>query len=108
MGICQRPYHLCIQDTHSGAREGYDGLELREKDPEVVAKDRLGELMQEGLHEYNQRRRSDNLEKKRRRGEIEIKEEEEEDDEEAARLDSAEKREERRKFYKVLFNDDNR
>ncbi|XP_052160702.1 protein WHAT'S THIS FACTOR 1 homolog, chloroplastic-like isoform X2 [Oryza glaberrima] len=89
-------------------REGYEGSELREKDPVVAAKDRLGELMQEGLHEYNQRRRSENLEKKRRRGEIEIKEEEEEDDEEAVRLDSAEKREERRKFYKVLFNDDNR
>uniref|UniRef100_J3MD44 PORR domain-containing protein n=2 Tax=Oryza brachyantha TaxID=4533 RepID=J3MD44_ORYBR len=92
-------------------REGYEGSELKEKDPVVAAKDRLGELMQEGLHEYNQRRRAANLEKKRRRGEIEIKEEEEEeeeeDDEAAARLDSAEKREERRKFYKVLFNDDN-
>lgn len=88
-------------------REGYEGSELREKDPVVAAKDRLGELMQEGLHEYNQRRRSDNLEKKRRRGEIEIKEEEEEDDEEAARLDSAKNREEgREKFYKVLFSDE--
>ncbi|KAF0904089.1 hypothetical protein E2562_031765 [Oryza meyeriana var. granulata] len=81
-------------------RDGYEGSELKEKDPVVAAKDRLGELMQEGLHEYNQRRSAANLEKKKRRGEIEIKEEEKEDDEAAAWLDSAEKREERRKFYK--------
>uniref|UniRef100_K3Y335 PORR domain-containing protein n=1 Tax=Setaria italica TaxID=4555 RepID=K3Y335_SETIT len=82
---------------------------LREKDPVVAAKDRLGELMQEGLHEYNQRRRAANIEKKRRRGEIEVKKEEEKvEDEETARLDSAEKREERRRFYKVLFDDGNR
>ncbi|KAL6606996.1 hypothetical protein ACP70R_042649 [Stipagrostis hirtigluma subsp. patula] len=89
-------------------REGYEGSELREKDPVVVAKDRLGELMQEGLHEHNQRRRAANLEKKRKRGDIEVKKEEEEvDKEEAARLDSAEKREERRRFYQVLFGDGN-
>ncbi|WVZ74089.1 hypothetical protein U9M48_022314 [Paspalum notatum var. saurae] len=83
-------------------REGYDGSELREKDPVVVAKDRLGEIMQEGLHEYNQRRRLANLEKKRSRGEVKVKKEENEgEDEEAARLDSVEKREERRRFYKV-------
>ena len=90
-------------------REGYEGSELKEKDPVVVAKDRLGELMQEGLHEYNQRRRVANVEKKRRRGEIEVKKEKEKvEDEEAARLESAEKREERRRFYKVLFDDGNR
>ncbi|CAN6214150.1 unnamed protein product [Urochloa humidicola] len=90
-------------------REGYEGLELREKDPVVAAKDQLGELMQEGLHEYNQRRRAANLEKRRRRGEIEVKKEEEKvEDEDAARLLSAEKREERRRFYKVLFDDGNR
>jgi hypothetical protein len=89
-------------------REGYEGSELREKDPVVAAKDRLGELMQEGLHEYNQRRRAANLEKKRRRGEIEVKKGEEKvEDEEMARLESAEKREERRRFYKVLFDDGN-
>ncbi|KAF8723698.1 hypothetical protein HU200_021661 [Digitaria exilis] len=89
-------------------REGYEGSELREKDPVVAAKDRLGDLMQEGLHEYNQRRRAANLEKKRRRGEIEVKKEEEKvEDQEVARLDSAEKREERRRFYKVLFDDGN-
>ncbi|CAN6164328.1 unnamed protein product [Urochloa humidicola] len=90
-------------------REGYEGSELREKDPVVAAKDQLGELMQEGLHEYNQRRRAANLEKRRRRGEIEVKKEEEKvKDEDAAQLVSAEKREERRRFYKVLFNDGNR
>jgi hypothetical protein len=47
-------------------REGYEGSELKVKDPVVMAKDMLGELMQEGLHEYNQRRRAMNLEKKRR------------------------------------------
>ncbi|KAL5225526.1 hypothetical protein ABZP36_012165 [Zizania latifolia] len=87
-------------------REGYEGSELREKDPVVAVKDMLGELMQEGLHEYNQRKRAANLEKKRSRGEIEVKEQED-DDEAATRLDSADKREERRRFYKVLFNDDN-
>jgi hypothetical protein len=64
--------------------------------------------MQEGLHEYNQRRQAVNFEKKRRRGEVEVKKEKEVEDEEAARLDSAEKREERRRFYKVLFGDGNR
>ncbi|VAI72846.1 unnamed protein product [Triticum turgidum subsp. durum] len=90
-------------------REGYEGSELRVKDPVVAAKDRLGELMQEGLHEFNQRRRAVNLEKKRRKGEVDVKKEEEElEDEAGALLDSAEKREERRRFYKVLFGDDNR
>lgn len=88
-------------------REGYEGSELKDKDPVVAAKDRLGELMQEGLHEYNQRRRAVNLEKKRRKGEFEVKKEEEEN-EMVVCLDSAEKREERRRFYKVLFDDDNR
>ncbi|GJN29064.1 hypothetical protein PR202_gb17256 [Eleusine coracana subsp. coracana] len=90
-------------------REGYEGSELKVKDPVVMAKDMLGELMQEGLHEYNQQRRTANLEKKRRRGEIEVKKDEEElGSEELARLVSAEKREERRRFYKVLFGDGNR
>lgn len=90
-------------------REGYVGSELRVKDPLVAAKDRLGELMQEGLHEYNQRRRAANLEKKRKKGEVDVQKEEDElEDEAVARLDSAEKREERRRFYKVLFGDDNR
>ncbi|KAG1369793.1 protein WHAT'S THIS FACTOR 1, chloroplastic [Cocos nucifera] len=89
-------------------REGYRGSELVEKDPLVVMKDKLGELMQEGLHEYNRRRRLANLEKKRKRGEIEVRPKEEEDEEdevEALRLHSAEKREERKRFYKVLFDE---
>lgn len=89
-------------------REGYRGSELVEKDPLVVVKDKLGELMQEGLHEYNRRRRLANLEKKRKRGEIEARpkeEEDEDDEEEALRLHSAEKREERKRFYKVLFDE---
>ncbi|KAL5994844.1 hypothetical protein ACLOJK_024901 [Asimina triloba] len=47
-------------------REGYRGSELTDKDPLVVVKDKFGELMQEGLHEYNQRRRVLNLEKKKK------------------------------------------
>ncbi|XP_071680703.1 protein WHAT'S THIS FACTOR 1 homolog, chloroplastic-like [Lolium perenne] len=89
-------------------REGYEVSELRVKDPVVAAKDRLGELMQEGLHEYNQRRRAANLENKRRRGNVDVKKKEEDQEDDAAQLDSAEKREERRRFYKVLFGDDNR
>ncbi|CAA6663779.1 unnamed protein product [Spirodela intermedia] len=51
-------------------REGYDGSELVDKHPLVVAKEKLGELMQEGLHEYNRRRHLANLEKKRNKGDI--------------------------------------
>lgn len=89
-------------------REAYKGTELIEKDPLVVVKQKLGELMQEGLHEYNQRRHLANLEKKRKKGEISLrtkKEEDDEDEEEAQRLDSVEKREERKRFYKVLFDE---
>lgn len=84
-------------------REGYDGSEVREKDPMVVVKDKFGELMQEGLHEYNRRRCEANLEKRRKRGEfgLKVKREEEEEDEGVV-----EKRmEERKRFYKVLFNE---
>ncbi|XP_072953535.1 protein WHAT'S THIS FACTOR 1 homolog, chloroplastic [Typha angustifolia] len=85
-------------------REGYNGSELVDKDPVVVAKERLGELMQEGLHEYNRRRRLINLEKRRKKGEIEVRQEKEEEDE-VLGLDSVEKREERKRFYKVLFDE---
>ncbi|KAK8572209.1 hypothetical protein V6N12_028268 [Hibiscus sabdariffa] len=47
-------------------REAYDGSELIDKDPLVIVKNKFGELMQEGLHEYNQRRRLVNLEKKKK------------------------------------------
>nr|CAD1826694.1 unnamed protein product [Ananas comosus var. bracteatus] len=87
-------------------REGYDGSELVEKDPLVVAKERLGELMQEGLHEYNRRRQLVNLEKRRKRGEIVSKQvKEEEDCDQVSALDTVEKREERKRFYKVLFDE---
>ncbi|KAL4182739.1 hypothetical protein AMTRI_Chr11g151750 [Amborella trichopoda] len=46
-------------------REGYSGSELIDKDPLVIVKDKFGELMQEGLHEYNRRRCALNLEKKK-------------------------------------------
>ncbi|GAB4845135.1 hypothetical protein Ancab_038538 [Ancistrocladus abbreviatus] len=49
-------------------RAGYRGSELINKDPLVVVKDKFGELMQEGLHEYNQRHRLLNLEKKKKKG----------------------------------------
>ncbi|RWW49675.1 hypothetical protein BHE74_00044126 [Ensete ventricosum] len=89
-------------------REAYNGSELIDKDPLVVVKDKLGELMQEGLHEYNRRRHLANLGKKRKRGKIELtpkKEEDDENGEEALRLDTVEKREERKRFYKVLFDE---
>ncbi|KAJ4764009.1 Ubiquitin carboxyl-terminal hydrolase family protein [Rhynchospora pubera] len=86
-------------------REGYNGSELVEKDPVVVAKERLGELMQEGLHEYNQRRKVLNLEKKRKRGEIELRKNSQEEINDVAALDKVERREERERFYKVLFDD---
>lgn len=84
-------------------REGYKGSELVEKDPLVVVKDKFGELMQQGLHEYNRRRCAANVEKKRKRGEVavRVKREVEEEDE----SDKAEKREERKRFYKVLFDE---
>ncbi|KAH7671276.1 Plant organelle RNA recognition domain-containing protein [Dioscorea alata] len=84
-------------------REGYKGSELVEKDPLVVVKDKFGELMQEGLHEYNRRRHLVNLEKKRKKGEILVKEKKVEEKEEE--VDSVEKREERKRFYKVLFDE---
>ncbi|KAG0475813.1 hypothetical protein HPP92_012654 [Vanilla planifolia] len=89
-------------------RDGYKGSELVGKDPLVVVKDKFGELMQEGLHEYNRRRHQANLEKKRKKGEILVKKEEEEVEEDASdvlEIDSIEKREERRRFYRVLFDE---
>lgn len=84
-------------------REGYSGSELVEKDPMVIVKDKFGELMQEGLHEYNRRRCAANLEKKRKRGEIPVRIKREKEEDEG---DKVEKREERKRFYKVLFGED--
>ncbi|QHN79183.1 protein WHAT'S THIS FACTOR 1 homolog, chloroplastic-like [Arachis hypogaea] len=100
-------------------REAYVGSELVEKDPLVVVKEKFGELMQEGLHEYNQRRRLINMEKRRKKGvplarvdEVKCKrrrsenadsdDDEDGDNKPGGLFDP----EERKRFYKVLFDDD--
>ncbi|KAK1406828.1 hypothetical protein QVD17_38436 [Tagetes erecta] len=91
-------------------REGYNGPELVEKDPLVVVKDKFGELMQEGLHEYNRRHHMLNLEKRRKKGITAMKQEkndpvhelcDEDDDDVGGIFDP----EERKRFYKILFED---
>lgn len=94
-------------------REAYNGSELIEKDPLVVVKDKFGELMQEGLHEYNQRHRLMNLEKKKKRGMMPVRSEKSEDvrteisqqDVIGDKLGGLFDPEERKRFYKVLFDD---
>ncbi|OMO51047.1 hypothetical protein COLO4_37838 [Corchorus olitorius] len=97
-------------------RESYHGAELVDKDPLVIAKDKFGELMQDGLHEYNQRRRLINLEKKRKgvnfvrshsrkNGSPEMSDQ---DDDSGDRLGGLFDPEERKRFYKVLFEDEDR
>lgn len=93
-------------------REGYSGSKLIDKDPLVIVKDKFGELMQEGLHEYNQRGRLNNLEKRKRKGIIEppkiekkkgnISEEEDQVGQVGRLFDP----EERKRFYKILFEED--
>ncbi|GMH21583.1 hypothetical protein Nepgr_023425 [Nepenthes gracilis] len=97
-------------------REGYNGSELINKDPLVVVKDKFGELMQEGLHEYNQRRHLLNMEKKKKNGaviarsekrrckSVEVSEEEDQEGQIGVLLDP----EERKRFYKILFDDNAR
>ncbi|KAI5400207.1 hypothetical protein KIW84_065219, partial [Lathyrus oleraceus] len=110
-------------------REGYLGSQLLDKDPLVVVKEKFGEIMQEGLHEYNQRRRLVNIEKKRNKGvplsrvdEDEMKgrrrrrrsgEVSDEDDDDVVvdgvnsnKLGGLLDPEERKRFYKVPFDDD--
>lgn len=104
-------------------REAYVGSQLLEKDPLVVVKEKFGELMQEGLHEYNQRRRLINLEKRRqkgvpltrvdemsggrrRRGRRENSDDSDDDDDGDSKLGGLLDPEERKRFYKVLFDDD--
>ena len=102
-------------------REAYVGSELVDKDPLVVVKEKFGELMQEGLHEYNQRRRLANLEKRRKKGvplaradEVEGRrrrrsensDEDEDDDGGDNKLGGLFDPEERKRFYRVLFDDD--
>ncbi|KAA8548527.1 hypothetical protein F0562_000206 [Nyssa sinensis] len=93
-------------------REGYNGSELIDKDPLVVVKDKFGELMQEGLHEYNQRHYLMNLEKKNK-GTILVRPEKRknrstemsEHDDQGGDLGGIFDPEERKRFYKVLFDD---
>ncbi|WJX20608.1 hypothetical protein P8452_10145 [Trifolium repens] len=106
-------------------REGYVGSQLVDKDPLVVVKEKFGEIMQEGLHEYNQRRRLINIEKKRskglpltrvdedhmngrrRRRNREVSDEDDEvGGENGNKLGGLLDPEERKRFYKVLFDDD--
>lgn len=96
-------------------REGYKGSELIHKDPLVVVKDKFGELMQEGVHEYNRRHHLMNLEKKRKKGmnmmetkvgkkkkdSVDAHELSDEDGDLGGIFDP----EERKRFYKVLFED---
>ncbi|KAF2292666.1 hypothetical protein GH714_026541 [Hevea brasiliensis] len=60
-------------------REGYNGAELIDRDPLVMVKDKFGELMQEGLHEYNHRHRLLNLEKMKKKGMISVRSEKRKD-----------------------------
>ncbi|GLT69924.1 hypothetical protein SLA2020_420330 [Shorea laevis] len=93
-------------------REGYNGSELIDKDPLVVVKEKFGELMQEGLHEYNRRHYFVNLEKKKkdmvlarsdkskdRSSEIS------DNDDQGDKLGGLFDPEERKRFYKILFDD---
>lgn len=94
-------------------REGYNGSELIDKDPLVKMKDKFGELMQEGLHEYNRRHYLLNLEKKRKKGVItsrpekrnnlsdDLSEQENKDGDLGGIFDP----EERKRFYRILFDD---
>ncbi|KAL2489342.1 Ubiquitin carboxyl-terminal hydrolase family protein [Forsythia ovata] len=94
-------------------REGYNGSELIDKDPLVIVKDKFGELMQEGLHEYNRRQYLLNLEKKRKKGLAPVKpdgrqresDEVSEQDNHGSSLGGIFDPEERKRFYKVLFDD---
>ncbi|KAJ7969828.1 Protein ROOT PRIMORDIUM DEFECTIVE 1-like [Quillaja saponaria] len=95
-------------------REGYNGSELIEKDPLVVVKDKFGELMQEGLHEYNRRHYLANLEKKRKKGAVLARTDRRNNrspemadpDDNGNNLGCLLDPEERKRFYKVLFDDD--
>uniref|UniRef100_A0A6P6FQ12 protein WHAT'S THIS FACTOR 1 homolog n=1 Tax=Ziziphus jujuba TaxID=326968 RepID=A0A6P6FQ12_ZIZJJ len=94
-------------------REGYNASELIDKDPLVVVKEKFGELMQEGLHEYNRRHHLLNLEKKKKNGMLLDKSDKIKDknteisdpDDEGDKLGGLFDPEERKRFYKVLFDD---
>lgn len=94
-------------------REGYSSSELIDKDPQVAVKEKFGELMQEGLHEYNRRHYFLNLAKKKKNGTLldkmrnncsKTSEHNHEGDKVGGLFDP----EERKQFYKVLFDDGDR
>ncbi|GAA0174364.1 hypothetical protein LIER_27767 [Lithospermum erythrorhizon] len=92
-------------------REAYNGSELIDKDPFVLVKEKFGELMQEGLHEYNRRHYLLNLEKRRKKGEVLLRTDKKmnqtgdssEQDNQGGDLGGILDPEERRRFYNVLF-----
>lgn len=93
-------------------REGYNGSELIDKDPQVIVKEKFGELMQEGLHEYNRRNQLLNLEKKRKKGmnlvtrEKKIKDfsgECSEEEDQGGDLGGIFDPEERKRFYNIIL-----
>jgi hypothetical protein len=93
-------------------REGYNGSELIDKDPLVVVKEKFGELMQEGLHEYNRRRHSVNLEKGKKDmvlGRLnkskDRSSEMSDNDDQGDKLGGLFDPEERKRFYKIHFDD---
>ncbi|KAJ4700950.1 protein ROOT PRIMORDIUM DEFECTIVE 1-like [Melia azedarach] len=94
-------------------REAYNGSELIEKDPLVIVKDKFGELMQEGLHEYNQRRHLVNLEKRKKKGILPVRSEKSEygrteisdQDDSGDKLGGIFDPEERKRFYRLVFDD---
>ncbi|XP_057793408.1 protein WHAT'S THIS FACTOR 1 homolog, chloroplastic isoform X1 [Salvia miltiorrhiza] len=96
-------------------REAYNGSELMEKDPLVVVKNKFGELMQEGLHEYNRRHYLMNLEKKKKKGVTAVRpigrstgdgDNVSQQNDQEGNLGGILDAEERKRFYKVLFGDD--
>ncbi|WCJ36884.1 Ubiquitin carboxyl-terminal hydrolase family protein [Euphorbia peplus] len=94
-------------------REAYNGSELIDKDPLVVIKDKYGELMQEGLHEFNRRRCLANIEKRKKNGMVRSVEMDDKDNSiESPKQECGDKSgglfdpEERKRFYQVLFGDD--
>ncbi|KAI3947886.1 hypothetical protein MKX01_034551 [Papaver californicum] len=96
-------------------REGYNGSALVNKDPLVIVKEKFGDLMQEGLIEFNQRQQAVNLEKKKNkdmllsrssnrgsRGTAKASAQDDPIGKQGALYDP----EERERFYKDLFDDD--
>ncbi|KAI3955601.1 hypothetical protein MKW92_044918 [Papaver armeniacum] len=92
--------------------EGYNGSELMNKDPLVIAKEKFGDLMQEGLYEFNRRQHAVYLEKKKNkdmessnrgsRGTAKVSEQDDPIGKQGALYDPKE----RERFYKDLFEDD--